>query len=205
MSLQPPASGQTRAPETGGHPHTLFILKRALDEDACQAVRRAMNAGTSEATEILEDEFVRRDEVRQAAHLEVDEDTRGFVEAQLDALRPRIARFFHTTLGDREGISLLRYGAGGFFKRHRDQGAVASWPDAARRRISVVLFLTTSRQLRETGTFSGGALRFFDDEGLLTHEVHPEAGTLVAFPSNTLHEVLPVADGTRDAVVDWFY
>jgi len=35
--------------------------------------------------------------------------------------------------------------------------------------------------------------------------VIPRRGLLVAFPSSTPHEVTPVVDGTRDAVVDWFY
>jgi predicted 2-oxoglutarate/Fe(II)-dependent dioxygenase YbiX len=30
-------------------------------------------------------------------------------------------------------------------------------------------------------------------------------GTLVAFASDVLHEVLPVTAGIRDVVVDWFY
>jgi predicted 2-oxoglutarate/Fe(II)-dependent dioxygenase YbiX len=33
----------------------------------------------------------------------------------------------------------------------------------------------------------------------------PRAGTLVAFPSDVPHEVLPVTSGLRDAVVDWFF
>jgi predicted 2-oxoglutarate/Fe(II)-dependent dioxygenase YbiX len=36
-------------------------------------------------------------------------------------------------------------------------------------------------------------------------DVVPRAGTLVAFPSDTPHEVLPVTGGVRDAIVDWFY
>jgi predicted 2-oxoglutarate/Fe(II)-dependent dioxygenase YbiX len=36
-------------------------------------------------------------------------------------------------------------------------------------------------------------------------DVVPVAGTLVAFPSHVLHEVLPVTAGIRDAIVDWFY
>jgi predicted 2-oxoglutarate/Fe(II)-dependent dioxygenase YbiX len=32
----------------------------------------------------------------------------------------------------------------------------------------------------------------------------PTRGTLVAFPADMLHEVTPVVEGTRNAVVDWF-
>ena len=36
-------------------------------------------------------------------------------------------------------------------------------------------------------------------------DIHPRAGTLVAFLSSTLHEVTPVTAGVRDTVVDWLY
>jgi len=183
----------------------LFVMNGALDGSHCELVRRAMDAGTPEAAEILEGDFERNEEVRRASHIEVDEGTRALLEQHLDALRPRLTQFFALPLGEREGLSLLRYLPGGLFKRHRDWGNVPSWPDAARRRISVVLFLTTSRDLQQRGTFSGGLLRLFDEEGQVAHDVYPEAGTLVAFRSTTPHEVLPIIDGVRDTVVDWFY
>ena len=70
---------------------------------------------------------------------------------------------------------------------------MASWPEAARRSVAVVLFLN--------GDFEGGLLRLFAGE---TIEIAPQAGLLVAFPADLLHEVT-VVSGTRDAVVDWFY
>jgi predicted 2-oxoglutarate/Fe(II)-dependent dioxygenase YbiX len=176
-----------------------------LDEAQCERVRRAMDAGTPEAAEILEGGFARNEEVRRASHVEVDEDTHAFLEQCFELQRLRLAVFFGDVPGEREGVSLLRYTSGGLFKRHRDWGVVSSWPDAARRRISVILFLTTSRDANPSGTFSGGALRLFDEDGQLSREIHSEAGTLVAFPSTTLHEVLPVTDGVRDTAVDWFY
>jgi predicted 2-oxoglutarate/Fe(II)-dependent dioxygenase YbiX len=35
-------------------------------------------------------------------------------------------------------------------------------------------------------------------------DIVPQRGLLVAFPAETVHEVLPVIDGHRDTVVDWF-
>jgi predicted 2-oxoglutarate/Fe(II)-dependent dioxygenase YbiX len=55
----------------------------------------------------------------------------------------------------------------------------------------------------------GGALRLYGlaDPGdpAVPFDIVPAAGTLVAFPSDVLHEVLPVTAGVRDAIVDWFY
>ena len=36
-------------------------------------------------------------------------------------------------------------------------------------------------------------------------EITPREGLLVAFDAARLHEVRPVAGGTRDVIVDWFY
>jgi predicted 2-oxoglutarate/Fe(II)-dependent dioxygenase YbiX len=35
-------------------------------------------------------------------------------------------------------------------------------------------------------------------------DIVPRRGLLVAFPADTVHEVLPVTGGHRDTVVDWF-
>ena len=51
--------------------------------------------------------------------------------------------------------------------------------------------------------FTGGTLNLLD--GSSARAIVPQEGTLVAFSADTLHEVAPVVDGTRDTVVDWFY
>jgi predicted 2-oxoglutarate/Fe(II)-dependent dioxygenase YbiX len=48
-------------------------------------------------------------------------------------------------------------------------------------------------------------LCLYPDSTGTTVDIAPEAGLLVAFPAEVLHEVLPVLGGTRDAAVDWFY
>lgn len=164
-----------------------------------------MDAGVPEPAEVLGNDIRLDAAVRAATHIDVDPSTLACIEQLLDARRPDVAVFFGLDPGDREGASLLRYTAGGRFKPHRDRGDVPSWPDAARRRISLVLFLTSSTAVDPQGTFSGGALRLIDDGGATVREIQPRAGTLVAFPATMLHEVTPVTSGVRDAVVDWFY
>jgi predicted 2-oxoglutarate/Fe(II)-dependent dioxygenase YbiX len=181
-----------------------LFVPEFLDAAACLRVRRAMDRGTAEPAEVLDEAFVTNDEVRRASHVEIDADTLEFLEGRLDRARGVVSQFFGIPLVRREGSSVLRYSPGGFFRPHRDWGHVRPWPDAARRRVAVVVFLTTSTAADASGTFSGGILRLFreDDEPF---DVHPRAGTLVAFPAVTLHEVTDVRDGVRDAVVDWFY
>jgi len=183
-----------------------MAIDGVLDEDACERIRRAMDLGAPEAAEILDQTIELQEDVRRSSHIEVDDATLQHLERTLDAQRDRIEQFFGLRLPSREGVSLLRYTAGGFFKPHRDHGYVESWPDAATRRVSLVLFLCSSREIDPRGTFSGGALRLHAGNGPASaYDIHPRAGTLIAFLSDTLHEVLPVHDGIRDTVVDWCY
>ena len=185
----------------------VLVIDGVLNEDACEQIRHAMDRGTPEAAEILDQEIELQEDVRRTSHIEVDRKTLRQLEQTLDEQHERIERFFGLRLPAREGVSLLRYTAGGFFKPHRDHGDVDSWPDAARRRVSLVLFLCSSREIDAHGTFSGGALRLHAGvaPASASHDIHPRAGTLVAFLSTILHEVLPVDDGIRDTVVDWCY
>jgi len=183
----------------------VLIVEDALDWAACQRVRLAMDLGVPEAAAVLDETIDVDEAVRSTTQVEIDTVTQGFLDRFLDARRGQLEQFYGLTLGAREGVSLLRYAAGGFFKPHRDRGEVPSWPAAARRRIAIVLFLTTSRALEPSGTCSGGLLRLLSDDGSVERDIHPRAGTLVAFPATTLHEVTPVSAGVRDTVVDWFY
>lgn len=133
---------------------------------------------------------------RRAEYIEVDAGIRHLVEQKLEDARKLLAAD-SGSLGRREGVGFLRYRAGGFYKPHRDRGRVPSWPGAARRRLSVLLFLNS-----EGEDFEGGQLRLFEPE---RRDIIPVAGALVAFPSAWLHEVTPVQSGIRDVIVDWFY
>jgi predicted 2-oxoglutarate/Fe(II)-dependent dioxygenase YbiX len=173
-----------------------------LTRDQCERIRRAMDDGMKEAAEVLSGQIERRDMVRLAASIDIDEKILVDVERRLDAARDAIASFHAVSLGIREGAGFIRYPDGGFYKAHRDRASVPSWPDAARRRIALVVFLNSSNGT-EAGGFSGGTLRLFVDASAV--DVRPQAGLLVAFPADALHEVTAVRGGTRDAIVDWFY
>ena len=174
----------------------MFTEPDFLSADDCHRVRAAMDRARPEPGEVLGDTVAHRDDVRRVTVLEVDDATIAFVERRLDARRTVIAAFFDLPLTAREGCGLLRYAAGGFYAPHRDRGDVPAWPGAARRRLALVVFLNDD--------FTGGRLRLFVDEPEPVVIV-PRQGLLVAFPADALHEVSPVEDGIRDAVVDWFY
>jgi PKHD-type hydroxylase len=189
----------------------LYTAPAFFDRQTCARIRAAMDVGTSEPSEVLNDgaldialEIALDEDVRRATSVDVDGTTLGFIERAFDTRRDEVGQFFGVSLAAREGTSLLRYPAGGFYKPHRDYALDAAWPGAALRRVALVVFLNSSREADGAGAFAGGWLRLFPDDGE-TIEVRPREGTLVAFPADTLHEVTLVRDGVRDSLVDWFY
>jgi predicted 2-oxoglutarate/Fe(II)-dependent dioxygenase YbiX len=173
-----------------------------LSLDECLAARRAMDVGQAEDAEILAEGIHIQTAIRHAAIIEPAGDLVEAIEERLDACRSHVAASLRVPLGKREGAGFIRYPPGGFYKPHRDRGIDPQWELAARRAVALVLFLNTCRD-GGAGDFDGGVLRLF----LPDAEVHvrPEAGLLVAFRADTLHEVTEVRGGPRDAVVDWFY
>ena len=174
-------------------PASVYLAPRFLDAAACRHLRDVMDRGPLEAAEILEEGIGPDEQVRRAANVGVDAATIADMDARLDAARPAIAGFFGVPLGEREGTNFLRYGTGGFYLPHVDRAESESWEGAARRQISVVVFLNDD--------FTGGALHVIDARQV----VQPAAGLLVAFDAGLLHEVEPVGEGIRYAIVDWFY
>jgi predicted 2-oxoglutarate/Fe(II)-dependent dioxygenase YbiX len=181
----------------------VYSLVAFLDPATCRRIRAAMDAGETETAEVLDDEIEVRDEVRKVASVEVAPAIVDEVERRFDEQRASVAAFFDRDLTGREGAGFLRYADGGFYRAHRDRAFVASWPDAARRAIAVVVFLNSSRDADAAGTFGGGTLRVFAGDDVI--DVVPTEGMLVAFPADLLHAVLDVTGGTRDTIVDWFY
>jgi predicted 2-oxoglutarate/Fe(II)-dependent dioxygenase YbiX len=182
----------------------VLIQPAFLDLQTCERIRRGMNYGADEAAEIAGDEIATRDTVRRGRSIEVDPLLLEFVEARIDDARRAIERTIRRPLGEREGTGFLRYHPGGFYRQHRDRGTVAGWPAAAKRLVTVVVFLNGGVPDAAQRDFEGGQLCLYPGTGAPI-EISPETGLLVAFPADFLHEVRPVLAGTRDAAIDWFF
>ena len=175
----------------------LFRCDAFLQAEACARIRHAMDEGEVEPAEILPvvGAAARRDDVRHAASVDVNDGVLAEVEVALEQSRDALAHFFDLELSSREGPGFLCYSPGGFYQPHRDRAASAAWPDAERRLLTMVVFLNDN--------FGGGELRLLpdDDEPVV---IDPRTGTLVAFDAATVHEVAPVIEGQRYTVVDWW-
>jgi len=89
-----------------------------------------------------------------------------------------------------EGIQFTRYQAPDqHYHSHSDMGY-----GMVRRKLSVVV------QLSDPADYEGGELELDTGEPLLMER---SRGRLVAFPSWTVHRVLPITEGTRYSLVAW--
>lgn len=184
-------------------PVPVFRQASFLSPEECRHVRAAMDLGAPEPADILEDGVTTRPRTRNASLVEPAEEVIDLIETRLESCRDLVAASLSLTLGDREGAGFVRYASGGFYRPHRDRGDDPGWPAAARRAAAIVIFLNSSREgSRAAGEFDGGLLRLLEPQMEI---LIPEAGLLVAFPADVLHDVTDVRGGTRDTIVDWFY
>ena len=136
--------------------------------------------------------------VRSAQLLEVSAALRAEVHGLFAGLRETLAGHFAVTLTSFEEPKFLRYGPGDFFVAHQDGNTPVIRDDSRHRRVSAVVFLNSD--------YEGGALVLHGAYPNLAerHVVPAAPGSLVAFPSETTHEVTPVASGQRYTIVSWY-
>lgn len=136
--------------------------------------------------------------VRSAQLLQPPIGTCEMLTSRLSAVREQLASHFAVTLGGFEEPKFLRYVAGDYFVPHQDGNTPVIHDDSRHRRISVVLFLNDAYRGGELVLH--GAYPNYTDRSV----VPAAPGVLVAFRSQTTHEVTPVVEGVRYTVVSWY-
>lgn len=124
-----------------------------------------------------------------------DEATVARVRDQLKrTLLPEIQRCFNFQVTRHDVFKLVRYGGEkpGYFRPHRDNVT----RDAAHRRFAMTL------NLNEPAGYSGGQLRFPEHS---PHLYQPPRGGAIVFSCSLVHEATPVTQGTRYALLGFFY
>ena len=92
-------------------------------------------------------------------------------------------------------LLLSRTEAGGQYGLHVDNALMGSGDTELRTDLSFTLFLS------DPEAYEGGELCLSTSAG--AYEAKPAAGSLVIYPSGAIHEVRPVASGSRLACVGW--
>lgn len=188
----------------------LYTVRSFFDAAACEEIVAEMRlAPVNPATVYVRGESGSVDErVRKVARLAPSRETVEGVRRRLLDCRGEVGEHFGISLGGCEEPQFLRYRVGDFFVAHQDgnTGMILSEREQSRR-VSVVIFLNAQSEAPAAGAFCGGSLVFSEwrpGRSRGEFRLSGEAGTLVAFRSETTHEVLPVTHGERYSIVSWY-
>jgi len=192
---------------TPDSPFDLHLVKGFFDARTCRELITELRRSPADAalTYGQGDAGSVNERVRKVARLMPANETVEHVTRRLIDYRQKIGRHFGINLSGCEEPQFLRYRVGDFFVAHQDgnTGLVRLDTDQSRR-ISISIFLNRQSETPETDTYCGGSLVFSDWRAGKKFRLEGETGTLVAFRSETTHEVIPVTHGERYAIVSWY-
>jgi SM-20-related protein len=187
----------------------LFLDREFFDARECEALLAELrSAGGGAASVYGRGESGSIDEtMRRTARLSPARETVEFVRGRLNESRAALEEHFGVTLCDCEEPQFLRYDVGGFFVAHQDGGSGLIRSAREARKVSVVVFLNRQSETREHGAYCGGSLVLHASLMASENErlnVACAPGSLIAFRSETTHEVVPVTGGERYTIACWF-
>ena len=179
-----------------------------LDETACKALCTEIRTASGRPAGLMgrDDQKPAWPEVRRTTRATVSPATEALINAVLAERKPALERHFGLALGEIEKPQFLHYREGDFFVPHQDGNTPLIHDESRFRKISAVIFLNRQSDDPSPQTYAGGSLV------LHGHYSGPElrvampalAGSLVAFRSETTHEVTPVTCNERFTVVSWY-
>ena len=179
----------------------LFVREAFLDKNTCEQIVAAMCAGESIPATIYGKGKSSSidDRVRRSLSYKLSPGIVELVNGKLIECALEIERHFSFKINECEEPQFLRYGEGDFFVAHQDGNTGLLSLDQEKRRVSVVILLSSSE------AHLGGELVFHDyrHNARLPFSNY-KSGTLVAFPSQTTHEVTPVIEGERFSIACWY-
>lgn len=188
----------------------LYLVRRFLDARTCGEIMAEFGrAQDHPATVYGRGESGSVDErVRKAARLMTSLETVELVRRRLLECRGELETHFGISLSGCEEPQFLRYRVGDFFVAHQDGNTGLLRSDREQwRKISVVIFLNPQSETPDAGSYGGGSLVFSEWRPGRIHgkfRFSGETGSLVAFPAETTHEVIPVTEGVRYSIASWY-
>jgi SM-20-related protein len=187
----------------------LFTVENFFDPPSCAAIVAELIAAEGRAATVYGRGTSGAIDagVRRTLRIYPSRETVELVTRRLWSCKNSIEKHFDVSLTECEDPQFLRYREGDFFVAHQDGNTGLLRLETERRRISTVIFL--SRESGEPGpnVYCGGSLVLTDrhpSSGHAPFRVSAEPGTLVAFRSETTHEVTPVTYGERLSIVSWY-
>jgi SM-20-related protein len=182
----------------------LLVIKHFIEPNVCDLIVAEMEAiGGSAATVYGRTASGSIDEnTRKTLRIFPSRETLDFVTRSLLSCKPAVEEQFNVSLSECELPQFLRYREGDFFVAHQDGNTGLLKLDSELRLISTVIFLNEQSAVPGPDLYGGGSLVFTNLSS--RYEMPAEAGMLVAFRSETTHEVTPVTHGERFSIASWF-
>lgn len=186
----------------------LYRADDFIDSPARDRILTAMEEASGRAAPVYGDTSGGRVDVRarSSKQLVMPDDATEYVTARLVEHTRVLEERFGTASLYPEPPQFLRYEQGDFFVAHQDGNTGLIHDDSRFRRVSIIVFMNGPSSEPLPGTYEGGTL--------LLHEPYPNfdihtpvvatPGTLIAFRSETTHEVTPVRRGQRYTIVSWY-
>ena len=188
----------------------LFVIKDFLEPHTCQEIVAEMRASQADAATVYgrTTSGVVDQGVRQTLRIRPAATTVDLVMQRFLACKQTLEQHFARTLAECEDPQFLRYREGDFFVAHQDGNTGLLRLDTERRLVSLVVFLSRESETPEPDAYCGGSLVFTNlrpgPSDLKKFHLPGEPGVLVAFRSETTHEVTPVTHNERYSIVSWF-
>jgi SM-20-related protein len=187
----------------------LFVVRDFLESPLRERIIAEMSAAQARSSLVYGSAAtgVVNETMRRSLRLTAATETAGLITSRLLGYMDRAGEHFGVTLSECEESQFLCYKEGDFFVAHQDGNTGMLRLDTERRRVSTVIFLSRETDAPEPGpnVHCGGSLIFTDPWG--SHEkfhLRADPGTLIAFRSETTHEVTPVTYGERYSIVSWY-
>lgn len=191
-----------------GHMVDYLEIRDVLDYEACSALRGEIRVALGAPAGLLGRSDLKPawPEVRRTRRVEVSPETEAREMALLAAQKPALERHFGLALGACEKPQFLHYQEGDFFVPHQDGNTPLIYDESRFRRISAVIFLNRQSEEPSANTYAGGSLVLHGPYTGPDLRVAIPAlpGSLVAFRSETTHEVTPLTRGERFTIVSWY-
>jgi SM-20-related protein len=179
-----------------------------LDDAMVDRIRGEMRAAQGHPAALLGATAERTDapSPRRATRIAISDDTRAAVVTLLERHRPRMEDHFARPLDGCEEPQFLCYQPGDYFVPHQDGNTPLVHDESRFRKVSVVILLSAQSERPTHDRYCGGSLVLHGpySEPSDPMPLAPAPGTLVAFPSETTHEVTPITHGERLSVVSWY-
>lgn len=176
--------------------HSYAFYEKAFTKEECEVIiKLAKIKGLNDALVRKDNEEKKLNNIRDSKICWLTpDDNMAWVFRRITDITLHLNKlFFNFDLsGINEGLQFTNYKApSGKYNRHVDKGL--GFPI---RKLSISIQLTDPKE------YEGGEL--YIDNGVESYVMmKKDQGALIAFPSYTLHEVMPVTKGERNSLVTW--